>query len=231
MDVDFLFQLIAANQGGGGGPLVGSTTIVATAGPYLDWDFASTFPNAQVGDALIGVGAADRNDLGSAIYTSGSLNAQKISSESSKSPGSAFLLATWDGVNTRITSNNTIPVDSPSYYCGWVFGLFRGFNPGGVTASSINGTTGMPNPPLRSGFAANSLVLACGAIDDDAVTDVTPPVGFDLVGSRTASLTAGGTATAMLAWKISTAGAEDPGSFGGSGGDSWRAATLALPPV
>ncbi|MFV1644946.1 hypothetical protein VWZ82_13060 [Phaeobacter sp. JH20_41] len=224
MDVDFLFQLIAANQGGGAG-LVGSFDVVVTGGPPLNWDFANSFPSPQVGDVLIGVGASDSTNIGAVAYNVGTLVATKHDTISSTSPGHAFISAVWDGVNTRITSQGSVS-SGIAFYVGWSFGLFRGGDGLAIRSpGASSGASGLPNPPTLTGCTPGSLIVACGALDDDAITDAGAPPGYELVTQRS-----GGVATSMMAWKIAESVTEDPGAFtSGQGTDDWRATTLEIP--
>lgn len=77
-------------------------------------------------------------------------------------------------------------------------------------------TAGMPNAAAFSATAGRYLICI-GYLDDDAVTNVTAPTGYTLIGSNAS----GQAATVMAAYKEVTAtGSDDPGAFGGSGTDA-----------
>jgi hypothetical protein len=88
-------------------------------------------------------------------------------------------------------------------------------------------TAGMPNPPSITTVTNNAMVVVIGYLDDDVIT-ATAPTNFTL--ARTANYgSAGAGGTIMAAYRTkSPAGAEDAGTFGGGGTDSWVATTLAL---
>lgn len=93
---------------------------------------------------------------------------------------------------------------------------------------SVTGTSGMPNPPSITTTVNNSVVIAIGGIDDDSVTSVTAPAGYNNLTSQAAS-TVG--FTTMIATKlVATAGVEDPAVFGGGGTDDWAAFSVAIAP-
>ncbi len=105
----------------------------------------------------------------------------------------------------------------------------RGYvgTPSITTATGL--TTGMPNPPSVTTTLNNSLVIALGAIDDDAVATVTAPSGYSNLVQEDSTGRTG--MTTMLATKVvSTAGSEDPAAFGGSGSDDWYSATIVVAP-
>lgn len=112
---------------------------------------------------------------------------------------------------------------------------FRGVNETtaiDAQATPATGSTGMPNPPSITTITNNALVLAVGAMDDDASAGAaTAPSGYDNLTAAETADTATNNATVFLASKlVVTAGAEDPGSFGGTGDDQWWAHTFALRP-
>jgi hypothetical protein len=102
----------------------------------------------------------------------------------------------------------------------------------GATTSATN-TSGMPDAPSYTTVTNGALVIAFGGLDDDDVSSsVTAPSGYgNLLKADTGQgLTTAGS-TAMIADKIvTTAGADDPAAFGGTGTDAWRAATWAIRP-
>ena len=101
--------------------------------------------------------------------------------------------------------------------------------PEDATPTNASSGTGMPNVPSITTNTANALVFAIGFLDDDDVaSSVTAPSGYTKLLAADIP-DASGNATTMIASKlVVSAGAEDPGVFGGSGTDAWEAATFAL---
>jgi hypothetical protein len=108
---------------------------------------------------------------------------------------------------------------------------FRGVDPAApfdtTSRTALGEDNANLNPPSITTIGDNSYVIAVGGLDDDLVeSNVTAPTGYTLVAAKEA----GGGQTAMMAYKeVSTAGVEDPGTFGiGSGNDDWIARTHSL---
>ena len=106
---------------------------------------------------------------------------------------------------------------------------FRGVDtssPFGST-SSRQSSSGMPDPASITVNNANSMVLIVGLLDDDDIaSSVTAPTGYTLAVVQD---TDSDDCTVMTAYKSLTGtGSEDPGTFGGSGSDSYKAYTLEL---
>ena len=106
---------------------------------------------------------------------------------------------------------------------------FRGVDtsdPFGSTATRQS-SSGMPDPASITVNNSNSMVLIVGLLDDDDIaSSVTAPTGYTLavVDDTTSS-----DCTVMTAYKSLTGtGSEDPGTFGGSGSDAYKAYTLEL---
>ncbi|AUQ74746.1 hypothetical protein PhaeoP71_01885 [Phaeobacter piscinae] len=230
MDVDFLFQLIAANQGGGGGPsFVGAAVLGAEAIPEtVSIDLSSSVPGIQSGDVIVACFMSDSERSPNLTYTTGSgfvgepadifpprtsdaALAAKIWSYSSSTPQFGF--TTRDGPSTLSVV--------------WIFCVYRGVSAiGPRTSVEATGSSGMPDPGSLSGISASSIVLAIGGLDDDGVS-VTPQAGFSLATS--AIVSTGSPATVMLSHQLlPAAGTINPGAFIGSGDDTWAAYTVEL---
>jgi hypothetical protein len=99
-------------------------------------------------------------------------------------------------------------------------------DPFGSTASRSS-SSGMPDPASITVNNANSMVLIVGLLDDDDIaSSVTAPTGYTLAVVQD---TDSDDCTVMTAYKSLTGtGSEDPGTFGGSGSDSYKAYTLEL---
>lgn len=97
-------------------------------------------------------------------------------------------------------------------------------------SSTTAGSTGVPAPPAVTTSVAGCMIVVTGSLDDDTVTAVTAPTGYEGLQWETSS-TAG--QTSMMAYKIkTTAGVETPGAFTATGGnDEWVSSTIALNPA
>ena len=106
---------------------------------------------------------------------------------------------------------------------------FRGADPSDPFGSISNttGTFSMPDPGSITVNNTGSMVLAVGLLDDDDVaSSVTAPTGYTLA---VVEDTDSRDCTVMTAYKsITSTGTENPGIFGGSGSDSYKAYTLEL---
>jgi len=103
-----------------------------------------------------------------------------------------------------------------------------------IDTTTTTGTSGsgMPDAPSITTVTDGALVFAVGMLDDDVVaSSVTAPSGYtNLLAAEAGTDEAG--ATVMIASKVvTTAGAEDPDVFGGSGSDQWRSVTIAIRPA
>ena len=90
--------------------------------------------------------------------------------------------------------------------------------------ATSTGTVGMPDPPSLTAEFLNTVILAIGFLDDDAVLP-TAPAGY----VNLASVTSSAGFTTMIAMNTITAGgAQNPAAFGGAGTDDWAAATMEM---
>lgn len=133
---------------------------------------------------------------------------------------------------TPITSVS-LTHSSCQYTSGICFAL-RGIDPANVldvaTPSRAIGSSGMPNAPSITPITDGAMVLAFGFLDDDLVT-ATAPSGYTMIKYHQED-NAFFRSTAMVAYKIlASAGAEDPGVFGGGGSDAWVACSCAVRPI
>lgn len=101
-------------------------------------------------------------------------------------------------------------------------------NPIDNSVDQSSGISGMPDPPSHTTVTAGCLRIITGHVDDDQVAaSVTAPSGYSNVLAAE-----GGVSTVMIASKEdSSAGAEDPDAFGGTGDDSIKATHFALRPA
>ena len=91
-----------------------------------------------------------------------------------------------------------------------------------------------PDPPSVTTSADNSLVLAFGAVME--ITDAsgwTAPTGYSGLLTQSANDSLAQNCVVMSAWKVvSTAGAENPGTFThASAANGWGAATIRIAPA
>jgi hypothetical protein len=108
-----------------------------------------------------------------------------------------------------------------------------GDSPLDVTTPGVStGNAGMPNSPAITTITNGDVIVSLGFLDDEVVaSSVTAPTGYSLIGAAQYGGTQNG-ATVMAAFtQQATAGATNPGVFGGSGTDVWVGSTFALRPV
>jgi len=99
------------------------------------------------------------------------------------------------------------------------------------TAAEAYGSSGDPDPPSRSGFAADDIALAFGCLDDDDAPPTAPPSGYTLTAhavSGQGSTASSNGCTVMGAYKNDPAATEDPGAFTTAGDDEWRSFTVRV---
>jgi hypothetical protein len=137
-----------------------------------------------------------------------------------------FMPATPDTTITGLSSTAAIHI-------AMVFRRVNTTTPLDATSPTIaTNTAGMPNSRSITTVTNNAMVVSIGYLDDDVIASaVTAPTNYTLArAAQYGSAGAGG--TVMAAYRIrTTAGAEDPGAFGGGGTDSWVGATIALRPA
>jgi hypothetical protein len=108
-----------------------------------------------------------------------------------------------------------------------------GDNPLDVATPAVaTGAAGMPNSPAITTITNGDVIVSLGFLDDEVVaSSVTAPAGYSLIGAAQYGTIENG-ATVMAAFtQQATAGATNPGAFGGSGTDAWVGSTFALRPV
>lgn len=144
--------------------------------------------------------------------------------------GSAFTRAIYKVMGA--TPDTTVGLTGLSTAASAVAMAIRGCNtstPMDATATTATGTSGMPDPASITTVTNAALVLAIGFLDDDNVaSSVTLPTSYGVLKAEQAS-TAGST-TMVASRLIQSAGAENPGAFGGTGTDDWGAITAAIRP-
>ena len=150
-------------------------------------------------------------------------------------PGGLFQLLYKVQTSSVDTSVDIALPGTPAADFGIITVAYRGVDtstPFDVTDTTASNTSGDPDSPSITPTSNGCMILSAGVLDDDVITEPTPPSGYVLAGWADASEASGSNAVAMIAHKLqTTAGAEDPGVWGTTGDDSWDAATLALRPA
>jgi hypothetical protein len=90
--------------------------------------------------------------------------------------------------------------------------------------ATATGSTGMPDAPSLTPEFTDTVILAIGFLDDDAVLP-TAPAGYVNFASQTS---ASGFTTMVAMNTITAGGAQNPAAFGGSGTDDWASATMEM---
>lgn len=96
------------------------------------------------------------------------------------------------------------------------------------TVSNDGGSaSGMPDPPAITTVSNDTVIVALGFLDDDAVApSIVAPNGYNFIVAQEDS---SGPGCVMAAYLVTTsAGTYNPGAFAGDGSDNWVGATLAL---
>jgi hypothetical protein len=156
-----------------------------------------------------------------------------IHNTTSASPGYQSRYKVMGGTPDTVVNVNARTTDKMVVLVRNYRGIDTSTIPDNGATTSANSTSGMPDAPSYTTVTNGALVIAFGGLDDDDVSSsVTAPSGYgNLLKADTGQgLTTAGS-TAMIADKIvTTAGADDPAVFGGTGTDAWRAATWAIRP-
>jgi len=110
----------------------------------------------------------------------------------------------------------------------YVAAAFRGVDtttPLDTTPTNASNSVGMPDAPSITTTTDNCCIVAVGGLDDDILTS-SGVSGYD----GTEAIGGTDTHSAMMSWLLDagSAGAQNPGAFGGAGTDAWHAVTIAL---
>jgi hypothetical protein len=138
--------------------------------------------------------------------------------------------------SAQTTSLSSYLSSQGSTWGGFNFGdplFIPGNSPFGPASPAVSTAgTGMPNSPAITTNTNGEVIISIGFLDDDVVaSSVTAPAGFTLIGAAEYGIQNAG-ATVMAAFtQQATAGAINPGVFGGTGNDAWAASTIALRPI
>lgn len=181
-----------------------------------------TLSGLQSGDLVLFFSASDnvnRNTPGTGWTAIPGLGSQP---DNDNNPDSAAFYIFSQGSSVEASGLNDSGVH--------VMIAFRGVDsnsPFSVNAVETLYAYSMPNPPTINTVDAGCMIVAVGLLDDDAVaSSVTAPSGYTLA---VVEDTVSSNCTVMTAYKVQTSsGGENPGTFGGSGNDTYKAQTIAL---
>ena len=201
--------------------IVWTTTADAQGNGLFNLNFPA---GAQAGDVVI---VTVGSDAASPALPSGWTDIENLTANAD-SFGRTFYKVMTETVDTSVQITSL--AEATAIVAIAVRGVFSGRGSLGITFNSQAFTTGVPDAPAVTTTGANALVIAIGRIDDNSVaSSVTAPAGYsNLVVAEAAGLTG---QTVMLATKVvATAGSENPGAFGISGGisDAGAQITIAL---
>lgn len=179
-----------------------------------------TLPSSVQGDIICFVGASDAN-----LFSGGIASGQgwtDIDRPNDGSPGANVAYKEMGASPDTTVNVDQVAADRTACCFQVIRGVDLTTPLDGVTPTIATGASGMPNPASITTGTDNALVMPCGFLDDDELT-ATAPAGY---GDVTALGVVQG--SAMMASLVkATAGAEDPGAFGGAGTDAWRAVTIS----
>ena len=199
-----------------------SSTITYVGGTSQD-DSSSdlTLTGLQSGDLVLFYSASDsvnRNTPSSGWTAIPGLGTQP---DNDNNPDSAAFYKFSTG--TSVTAGN---LDDDGVHVMIAFRGVDSSNPFNVNSVETFGFFGMPNPTTIT-TTDGCMIVAVGLLDDDDVaSSVTAPSGYTLA---VVDDTSSSDCTVMTAYKTQTsAGSENPGAFGGSGSDTYKAQTNAL---
>jgi hypothetical protein len=210
-----------------------ATYVSNTGVTYQDFDVPE---GCLPGDEIVALAVVDQRGSGGGMFwylTDGTTPLTDIQGANDENP--AYVVQTYRAGATPPTqvrlTNNGVEFPIPASV---IILLVRGVDEtkrAEVVGTEASGTSGMPDAGSLTTLTDDSLVLAFGALDDDLdEANVSGPSGYTLVAAKEGGVPLAGQ-TAMVAEKIvGTAGAEDPGAFGGTGSDNWWAIAVAFAP-
>lgn len=234
MNVDFLFQLIAQQQAGGGAPqFVGAAPATQIAqGTTEVINVGTAITGIQNGDYVVAVWASDDTTGSDVVFNTGAgligePASLPLSSENSVAPG--HFVKGW----SYSAASPSLSVSNPSGNEGrdgvLLLAAFRSVQipVSGNVARAANGVSGNPNAPSLS-VSAGSIVLAVGMLDDDGVV-MTAPTGFTMATQGRVRDIGRSNATAAIAYQTAAStGTAAPSAFSSPGSDAWYAYTIEL---
>jgi len=208
--------------------LAGGATLAVVAPTYIggtsqeDSNANLTLSGLQSGDLVLFFGASDNNNRNTPSTGWTAIPGLGSQPDNDNNPDSAAFYIFSQGSSVEASGLNDSGVH--------VMIAFRGVDsssPFNVNASEYTAFVGMPNPPSITTLDDKCMIVAVGLLDDDAIaSSVTAPSGYTLA---VAEDTDSRNCTVMTAYKVqTTSGGENPGIFGGSGSDRYKAQTIAL---
>lgn len=201
----------------GNASIVGSSGSNILAGGELTFA-ADCIPDATSGDVAIIFGFKD----------SSSTSPANVSGWTRMYTGTDSMYAVFIKTLTSSDVSFTGYFGSSQSGCG-IMVVCRGCDAANITGATIQEYSAFPNPPSVSGFEINDLCLAFGAYAATTAFTLNQTSGYTLV-HKLINTMAPQVSIIAESKKITTAGADDPPSFTGSGTPSVaRAVTLRLP--
>jgi len=203
-------------------------TLVGSATQEIDGTADITLPGPPVeGDFVIVLEACDDNINGDGVQTSGYTDEY---APNQSNPGSRASYKIMDSSPDTVVSVKSGD-NAPSAVVVQVWGGVDRITPLDVAKTTANGSSNQPNPPSITPISNNTLIVACGFLDDE--TDLgSVQSGYSNFASMATSEigpTANNAVVLISSKLLATPAAENPGEFGGAT-DDWRAITLALRP-
>ncbi len=187
----------------------------------------------QQGDIIIVALACD-----SSLSSDGISNGQgytDIVHDSSSSPGANIAWKVMGASPDSQVSIERVREFFTSYDTAYVIQAWRGVNVNDVldvAATSVTGSSGDPDSPSITPVTPGALVFTIGLGDDDGGTVNTVPSGYSNPSQARTGTGESDRATAVIASKMWSSGAEDPAAWVlDSFNDNWRAWTVALRPI
>ena len=194
-----------------------------------------TLSGLQAGDFVLYFGAEDTVNLNTPTGESWTaVPGLGTQPDNDNLPDSAVFYAFASG--TSVTASG-LATGNEEVHVMIAFRNVNPINPFDVNAGQVSGSA-LPNPPSITPVTDNSMIVAAGILDDDNIANaINPPAGYtpainmDAAGGASSSGANG--STIMTAHKLlSTAAAENPGSFSATGSfsDSNKGISIALRP-
>ena len=196
-----------------------------------------TLNGLQAGDFVLYFGAEDAEELNTPTGENWvAIPGLGTQPDNNGDPNSAVFYVFATGTSVTASGLNT---GDEEVHVMIAFRNVNPINPFDVNATENNPGSGLPNPPSITPVTDNSMIVAVGLQDDEAIANtISPPTGYTTAvnmdsqgGVNDNSL---GGATIMTAYKLlTTAAAENPASFTSSSGgssDANKGISIALRP-
>lgn len=180
-----------------------------------------TSNGVQVGDLVVIAITSDNRMTANPTFTGMTLT-NLAGTITQTAPGRVLQYGFWQSGDSNPYVSSYIYTGSPGVVLA---AIFRNTNTSLLNSATATGTAGMPNPPSLSSVAGTKLIVATGHLDDDYVSS-SAGSGYTLATMQAASSGASACSGAIQYKITSTSTTENPPAFGGTGSDSWWAATL-----